>query len=1109
MRYRRRIAVACVAAAVMMLGSMSIAASDALEKGFLHPPDSAKPHTWWHWMNGNISREGITADLEAMKRVGLGGAQIFNVDCGIPAGPVKFMSPEWVGMVKHAVSEAGRLGLELCIHNCAGWSSSGGPWITPELAMQEPVWSVLKIKGPSHFAEALLQPQSRENYYRDIAVLAFRSDSLPDNGEQIKDVRGKAAFDRRDRLDPDLSTPVSGGAIPLDGVIDISKYMTPDGRLTWDVPDGEWTILRMGYRPTGARNAPAPPEGTGLECDKLSKEALDAHWAAAMEPVLKTLGPAAGRSLNNSLIDSYEMGHQNWTPRFREEFAKRCGYDILPFLPVITGRVVGSPESSERFLWDFRRTIADLYAENYVGHFTELCHANGLQSSIEPYGNATFDNLQCGGKADIVMGEFWVGGWGVGATTKLAASASHTNGGKFVGAESFTADEARGQWRVDPYSVKALGDQIYCDGVNRFIMHRYAHQPWLNVEPGMTMGPWGMNFERTVTWWNQGAAWLSYLSRCQSMLQSGLFSADVCYFYGESGANDLRDRRELRPVLPAGYDYDGCDASVVLNRMSVRNGRIVLPDGMSYRILILPESQFMTPKMLAKISQLVKAGATVVGPKPTKSPGLADYPACDAEVGRIADQVWGNCDGVTVKEHKFGLGRVVCGMDMGELLTQMKIKQDFSTVGKLGRERLSWIHRRVDNADVYFVANRTYTPVSIECTFRQAGRVPEFWSPDIGKITDAPIYKEADGTTTVPIRFDPAGSVFVVFRKQVGKSRHLVSVTRAGDGNSTSSTPIPHIVKATYGPVGDPARSTDVTAKVAAMVADQRLFIPANNDSFGDTAPLVMKELTVEYMIDGKTHKATVPENGQLDLTMGKGAAMPEFEVEVGKRDSVQLKVWKPGVYTLQTADGKVSRVQAKSGAVTREIAGPWTLRFPDGWDAPKQVKLDKLISWTEHADSGVRYFSGTARYSKDFDLPASMVGSDRSVVLDLGRVKNFAEVTLNGKRLGVLWKEPFRVDVTGLVRAGRNHLEVGITNLWPNRIIGDEQYPDDCKWNGNTIAQIPQWVTDGGTRPQSQRHTFATWRFYNKDSQLLESGLLGPVVLHSASRLRALGLAQ
>jgi len=1091
--------VVCAAAAALMLGTAVMAAPDSLEKGFLNPPNSAKPHTWWHWMNGNISREGITADLEAMKQIGLGGAQIFNVDCGIPAGPVRFNSPEWVQVMKHAVDEASRLGLELCVHNCGGWSSSGGPWVKPEFAMQEPVWSERKVTGPAHISEALPQPETREGFYRDIAVLAFRSESLPENGEQINDIRGKAAYDRRDRLDPDTTAKVPGGAIPLDGVINISQSMTSDGRLTWDVPEGKWTILRMGYTCTGAINAPAPPEGTGLECDKFSKEALDAHWAGMMGPVLAAVGPAAGRSLDNALIDSYERGHQNWSARFPEEFKTRCGYDITPYLPVLTGRVVGSPEISERFLWDFRRTVADLYAENYVGHFTELCHKNGMQSSTEPYGNFTFDNIQCGRQVDITMGEFWVAGWGVGETTKMAASAVHTGGKKIVGAESFTADEMRGRWQIDPYSIKALGDRIYCDGVNRFIMHRYAHQPWMNVKPGMTMGPWGTHFERTLTWWKQGTGWVSYLSRCQYLLQSGLFSADLCYCYGESAANDLLNRRSLRPAPPAGYDYDGCDAGVVLQRMSVRNGRIVLPDGMSYRVLVLPESRFMTPKMLTKIAALVKAGAVVVGPKPAQSPSLAAYPACDQQVRKLADEVWGNCDGISVKQHAYGLGKVYWGMDLAKVLAATNTKPDFQTQDKPGQERVTYIHRTIGNTEVYFVANHAYFPISVDCTFRQSGKVPEFWYADTGKITAAPVYREHGGLTTVPIRFDPAGSVFVVFRKPAGGANHLVSAARQGGETEASIASKLRIVKATYGPADDPTRTADVTSKVADMAAALNFTIQASNDVFGDPALNVPKQLTVEYTVAGKPQKAVVGEGGQIDLVTGDGSsAMPAFEMTAGKNGSVALKAWQPGVYTLKTTDGKTRTLRVKAGAATAALTGPWALQFPDGWGAPKQVTLDKLISWTEHSNPGVRYFSGTARYSKDFTLPASLVAPGRSVLLDLGKVKNFAEVTLNGKKLNVLWKEPFRADVTGLVRAGRNHLEVSVTNLWPNRIIGDAQQPDDCQWNGNAIAKIPQWVTDGGKRPQAGRYTFATWRYYNKDSQLLESGLIGPVVIRS-----------
>jgi len=1091
-------------AVAISTGCGAVVASDALSDGFRNPPDAAKPYTWWHWMNGNISREGITADLEAMKRVGVGGAQIFNVDCGIPAGPTRFMSPDWREMIKHAVSEAGRLGLELCIHNCAGWSSSGGPWVKPEQAMQELVWTETTAKGPAPFSEALKQPEARADYYRDIAVFAFKANMAADAKERIQDIEGKAGVERRDRIDPDV-TPTSGPCIPLEGVLDLTNRMASDGRLTWDVPDGDWTILRIGYSPSGRENAPAAAEGRGLECDKMSKEALDAHWAGMMGKVIQDIGPLAGKVLNNSLIDSYEVGCQNWTASFRQEFQKRRGYDPLPYLPITTGRIIDSREVSERFLWDFRRTIADLFADNYFGHFAELCHQNGMISSAETYGNGGFDNIQCGGKVDIVMGEFWVPSGSGGGSTKMAASSAHTHGTKVVGAESFTAEAGNGRWLVDPYSIKALGDRIYCNGVNRFIFHRYAHQPWLNVKPGMTMGPWGMNFERTVTWWDQGAAWLKYTARCQFMLQSGRFAADACYFTGEAAPNDLPERGDLRPALSDGYDYDGCDAGVVMQRMSVGNGRLVLPDGMSYRVLVLPESRFMTVGMLRKIRDLVQAGATVVGPKPLKSPSLADYPACDEQVKSLADEVWGDCDGVSVKEHTFGKGRVFWGKSMQEVFAELSLKPDFESGSRRVSVPLNWIHRTVGAAEVYFVANPRYASTQVDCTFRVAGKVPQFWHPDTGKIEDAPVYVEKNGQTTLPIRFDPAGSVFVVFRKPSTGRDHLASVARFS-GKAGETAPSIEIVKAVYGAPGDATRSADVTSQVAGMVAGGQFSIPATNGLFGDPALDVVKELRVEYMINGKPVTKAAAENETVDLAIPGKTAAPEFDLTRDARGRAALLAWQPGVYTLKTAAGKTRKIEVNQGARSVALAGPWQLSFPSGWGAPARVTLNKLISWTEHSEAGVRYFSGTAQYTKDFDLPSGVTGPGSTVVLDLGRVKNLAEVTLNGKKLGVLWKEPFRVDATGVARAGRNHLEVRVTNLWPNRIIGDEQQPDDCQWTGDwageSIAAIPQWVAQGGKRPQSERYTFTTWRLYSKDSPLLESGLLGPVVVRSAKGL-------
>lgn len=1104
---KRLVPIACLA--LMLCGAVWAAArarsavGDSLAQGFRNPPPSARPHTWWHWINGNITKEGITADLEAMKQAGIGGAQIFNVDVGVPAGKVRFMSTAFRELIRHAAKEANRLGIELCVHNCAGWSSSGGPWVKPEHAMQALCWSETQVHGPARFSGVLPKPErilryGPGDYYRDIAVLAL---PVPSTQARIANIRPKAAFDRSDRIEPDTSPTPAGAAVEPTQIVNLTDRLQPDGRISWDVPAGEWVILRIGHAPTGKENHPSPREGLGLECDKLSREALLEHWNGMMAKILADVGPLAGKAINSSLIDSYEVFSQNWTPRFREEFRRRRGYDLLPYLPVITGRVVGSIEESERFLWDFRRTVADLFAENYYGYFGELCRRHGLKFYTEPYGNGFFDDLQCGGLADMPMGEFWVGGGAI-ETTKLAASAAHTNGRRIIGAESFTADEGNGRWRVDPYSIKALGDLVFCQGVNRYIFHRYTHQPWLNLKPGMTMGPWGMHLERTITWWNQASAWLKYVARCQYLLQSGLFVADVCYFCGESAPNSLPGRSGLRPPLPDGYDYDGCDASVVLNRMSVRSGRIALPDGMSYRVLVLPDSRFMTPRMARKIRDLVRAGAVVVGPKPFKSPSLTGYPRCDEEVRAVADEVWGSVDGVNVKEHAFGRGRVIWGMSLQDVLAKLGVPPDFEPVSTRDGARLAYIHRTVGGAEVYFVSNQRYCPERVACTFRVSGRVPELWHPDTGRIETAPVYEEKNRRTTVLLSFDPAGSVFVVFRRPSRGHMHLASLTHITTGEAVRRSPQIEIRRAFYEPADGRPGGADVTAKVAEMVAAGQCSIPATNSVFGDPTPNIVKRLRVEYLLDGKPMQKTASENQTLELLADREEFGPPSWEATAADARVELTPWQAGTYTYRAASGRAGRIEVRSAPSVLQIAGPWDLHFPAGWGAPERVRLERLISWTEHPNPGVRYFSGTAEYRKVFSVPAGLLGRGRAVLLDLGRVKNFAEVTLNGRSLGTLWKAPFRLDVTGIVRPGRNVLSVRVTNLWPNRLIGDEQLSADVEWRGRALARWPEWLVEGKPRPKTGRYTFTTWRFYTKDSPLLESGLIGPVTVRSVQKV-------
>jgi len=1102
-------------------------------------------------MNGNITTNGITADLEAMKSIGLGGATIVNVDSGIPRGPVNFMSPEWREDFKFAMQEASRLGLEMCVENCAGWSSSGGPWNTVTNAMQRVTTSELRIAGPTNFNAALPQPVTTLDFYRDIAVLAFPApdgegvrmmDSAPvasasgneppgnkltdgdlrtlfllpvpqpgqpqyvqlefqkpfsartlnitggrstpdcsgeiqvsDDGTAFRDLR-PFAFNRRGsatqsvtlgakpvaarfwrlqftnaaatassiplaeiELAPRLSIEnvdakdglngnfvlsardagdTADGTVQRQQVVDLTSKLGADGKLNWHVPAGEWVILRLGYTPTGRNNHPAPIEGTGLECDKFSKAALDAHWAGFMQKILDDIGPLAGKkSLDSSLIDSYEVGGQNWTAEFRAEFQKRRGYDMLKFMPAFTGRVVNNPEASERFLWDVRRTIADLFAENYFGHFAELCRQHGLMNAVEPY-TGPFESMQSGAPADVVMGEFWTGTQGH-PSVKLAASIAHIYGKTIVGAESFTARPDVGRWQNDPYSLKTLGDLMYCQGLNRYVFHRYAMQPWTNRWPGMTMGQWGFHFERTVTWWDEGKPWIDYITHCEFLLQQGRAVEDAAYFTGESTPVEMR---QGNPVLPAGYDYDAVNADV-LHGATVKDGRITLASGASYAVLILPPDDVnMTPQTLQCISKLVRAGATVVGPRPQHSPSLADYPKCDTQVKKLAAELWGTFGvaasagsatappegGTPSGEHAFGKGRVIWGKTLADVFAEQNLKPDFEFHGDSDATHLAYAHRIAGEADIYFVSNQRRESDSASCTFRVSGKLPELWHPETGVIEPAPVWNAEAGRTTVRLNFEPAGSVFVIFRHAETGADHIVSAT-----------------------------------------------------------------------------------------------ADPQWQTAVGSHGELIVKATSDGNAEFRTAAGKTLKAVVANIPAPQEITGAWDLSFPPNWGAPPSVTLDKLISWTAHTNDGVRYFSGTATYEKEIEILADRLSAGRELWLDLGAVKNFAEVSLNGKNLGVLWKPPFHVNVTAGAKPGVNKLVVKVTNLWPNRLIGDEQLPPDVEWNGKQLKEWPQWFLDGKPSPTG-RLTFTTWHHWTKDSPLLESGLLGPVTLRTAEIIPA-----
>ena len=1173
--------------------------AESMERLFVNPPESAWPWIYWYAEDGNITREGITADLEAMHRVGIRGVLYMEVDLLIPKGPVRPLTSEWWELMQHAMQEADRLGMSWNMNNDGGWCGSGGPWITPELSMQMVVWSETTVEGPKKVSTQLAQPKATRGYYNDISILAFpvppgdseqMADSSPSltygldrqkfdfaslvdgnpgtvaripwpaagepiyanidfpkpftaqsasialdtwnsgegrvagaiqvsddginyhtvremniywpncsvnfekvssrhyrilitpeargllgpsaegypigeiclhEGPRIEDIPGKALYLRQGGYTTESDALSGQPEFPKDAlirkeqIIDLSKNMDSSGLLKWDVPPGRWTVIRFGHTSTGKENHPAPKESMGLECDKLRKKAIEVQFDGLVGKLLQDQSAVGAHAVKMTHVDSWEVGSQNWTLEFREEFQKRRGYDPLPYLPIVTGRASESNEQSERFLWDLRRTIADLLLDNYAEHLREIAHQHGLNLSIEAYGVGPLDELAYAGRADVPMGEFWLGTGRYAdifnVCNKAMASSAHVYGRPIVAAEAFTSDAFYAKWNDHPFALKPLGDLAFTWGINWFVLNEFMMQPWANRAPGMTLAGWGSHLNRSNTWWEQSLAWNTYLARCQTLLQAGSFVADIAYLGSENAPYSAPWTRDLDPPLPPGYDYDFLPPEVLLQDAAVHDGRIVLTSGMNYRVLVLQPGRAMTPALLRKIRQLVNDGATIVGPRPTNSPSLSDFPACDQEVRQLAEELWGECDGSSIKENRLGSGRVIWGRPLSDVMVKLGVPSDFNCDQASVGEEIRYIHRRIDGDDFYFVASGIAEAKTFLCTFRvtDKGKKPELWWPDNGHIE--PIFVSSESATpiginssgakarsriSIPIALDPYGSVFVAFRS------------------------------------GTEPRTDNITS------------IQRNGAAVFDLAPVVECQFNA---------------------------------ADVKQADDKQLilETSDEGVYRFVTSAGNSLKAVIPQLPDPISIQGPWEVRFPKNLGAPDSVTLDRLISWTEHPYPGMKYFSGTATYHAQFTLPGEMRGQGRHLYLDLGRVCVIAEVLLNGKNLGTLWKPPFIADVTETILAGKNDLEIRIVNLWPNRLIGDEQLPEDCEWAtpltpqdpwpesmGRLIASWPDWLLENKPSPTG-RIAFTTWKHWYKDDPLLESGLLGPVRIFAKARAR------
>ncbi len=650
-----------------------------------------------------------------------------------------------------------------------------------------------KFKTLRRFTAAANKPQTIA--FDEVRAKTFRlviTSSYPFRGKenwnvQIAEIQLLAKGEKPRKLKPSTTGP------PLDSrsIVDLTDKLDASGRLDWKVPEGNWLILRFGQTLTGKRTKCVSRGSGGYEIDILSTEALDMHFAQTAAKVVADIGPLAGKTLKYLHDDSWESGEPNWTPRMRQEFRRRRGYDPLVYLPVLAGKTVDSAAISKRFARDYRRTLADMVADNHYGRFRDLARRSGMGIHPEsggPFFVSMMDALMNLGRSDIPMGEFWirksepngkiwyVDQYPVCDTVKQAATAAHVYGKKLCQAEAFT--NMGRNWEEDPYMMKAIGDQALCAGLTRIMLCFYVHQPYLDIKPGYEWPGAGTHFDRNITWWNQIHAFTGYISRSQFLLQQGLFVADVCYYVGEDVPCYVPAKTKMKPPLPTGHDCDAINFEVLMTRLSAKDGRLVLPDGMSYRLLVLPQRDTMTPEALGKIASLVEAGATVVGPRPARSPSLKDYPKCDQKVKTLADKLWGDVDGQKVKQRKAGKGRVIWGKTLQEILHADGVKPDFEFVSTQKGAYLDYIHRSTSDAEIYFVSNQLSRTEKAQCTFRVAGRQPELWDAVTGRMRDAVAFKQTgDGRTTVPLELPPRGSIFVVFRRAIPASRNGPAAT--------------------------------------------------------------------------------------------------------------------------------------------------------------------------------------------------------------------------------------------------------------------------------------------------------------------------------------------
>lgn len=992
-RWKGRIAqVALMSVFVGILhGQVHTAPEDALRRGFAHPLSAAKLRCYWWWLNGNTTEATITRDLTEMSRKGFGGVLLVDANgsnqegnVNVPPGPI-FGSPAWVKLYLHALKTAASLHLEVTLNATSGWNL-GGPDVTPSDASKLLTWSRTTVNGGG-FDGVLPMPPIKNGFYGQIAVLAYplsHGAALP--GEEGA---GRAAIESLQYKTASVETgfsmppseplledvPASEGEqdTQTENVINLTARIDAAGKLNWHPPtNGVWEILRIGYTDSGVKVSTSSGAWQGLAIDYLDRGAFDKYWEHTIAPLLTVARPYLGTTLRYLATDSWEVGGTNWTGRFAVEFRRRRGYDPVPFLPVIAGRIVQDRSTSDQFLNDLRRTVGDLITDHF-DHFAERANEYGLGTQCEsggPHG-APVDALETFRSGAIPQTEFWAQSNEHRSSdeerffAKEVASAANIYGKKFAADEGMTSMGPH--WSESlATDLKPTFDRALTEGMNRLVWHEFTSIPESFGVPGIEYFA-GTHINPNVTWWKQSGAFFLYLNRSQFLLQQGHAVDDVLYFYGDQAPNFVRLKHDDPAHVLPGYDYDVTDEDALLRTLSIHAGTISTPSGNDYKILVLPQSHRLGLAALERIALYVRQGGNIVGLPPTGATGIVDE-RVSKRATELTKGLWGSC---SPAPHAYGAGHIFCDTDTHAALRYLKVKPDFEDASGT----LDYAHRRDGVNDIYYVRNGTSQPINTVVKFRVEGRQPELWDPVNGHVKPQAYYQADGGMTRIPLRLAPFGSVFVVFMRPAG----------------------PHV-----------------------------------NEVFKGTQRV---------------------ESVGVIACGGKPCALENAP---------------SGRYILHVTDGRQLEMQAPEITSQELPAEQWSIAFQDNRGAPTGIqKLRSFSSWTEWPDPGVRYFSGTATYRTEID--GAHAAGDH-VILVLSDVHEICSVRLNGKPVGTIWAMPYRLDLTADLANGKNTLELDVTNLWANRIIGDAQ-------PGNP-----------------RTYTSTNIRKYKDNSPLLRSGLIGPV---------------